>query len=424
MVTNMGYKGAIVVGILLEILLGAAAAAFYFMYYIHTPTYSINALHKAIQSGDVEEFQHYVDLDAVLMKAAIDLDELTPQGNTMKAKLRDGSFVNVCKEDILNCIANGDWKEVKEITEEIDFQNKIGLRTMSIRRIEYVAKDVVPEADEEEGEETSAAATEAPEYPTASVGVRIYEPNLGDTFVIHLKMRQLADESWQVYDVLNYGEFVDALMKQNERDLKRYVDKVRTNIRNTEDKFADLKRRMPVINKEWIIEAQKIMKESCEDLDSLKVPLTGARLDSLLRDRRAIFYDMMDMYYESLNYKEKVEDYKKAAEEAAKAAKEKGKKLKQKRPPNFDKKAAEIDGKLTEINKKWENNKTEIDKIIGPKIQPMPEVKGLAALRNNDDDAVRRANYPGADRAAEGDGVNPLRAETLPEVSAMEGAKP
>ncbi len=422
----MGYKGAIIVGIFLEILLGAAAAAFYFMYYVHTPTYSINALQKAIQSNDVEQFQRYVDLDAILNKATVDLEKIAPPNSSLKAKMRDGSFAKLCKEDILSCIANDGWKEVKEITEETEFQDKIGLKTMSIRRIEYVVQDkpfklpfTIPYILEqpEEPDQTEAES----EYPTATVGVRIYEPNLGDTYVVHMKMRKIDEDTWQIYDVLNYGDFVDALVKQNERDMKRYIEKVRVIIKNTEEKFAALKKKMPQINKEWIIESQKIMKESCEELDELKVPVAGAKLEQLLRDRKAIFYDMMDMYYESVNFKESISDYNKSVEEAKKAAQEKGKKFKQRKAPNFDKKAGEIDGRLTAVNKRWETNKAEIAKIIGPTVREQPQkgVKGLKELRNNDDDAVRRANYPGADRIGDGDGVNPLRPETLPEMSAF-----
>ena len=157
----------------------------------------------------------------------------------------------------------------------------------------------------EEPDQTEAES----EYPTATVGVRIYEPNLGDTYVVHMKMRKIDEDTWQIYDVLNYGDFVDALVKQNERDMKRYIEKVRVIIKNTEEKFAALKKKMPQINKEWIIESQKIMKESCEELDELKVPVAGAKLEQLLRDRKAIFYDMMDMYYESVNFKESISDY-------------------------------------------------------------------------------------------------------------------
>ncbi|MCR5175954.1 MAG: hypothetical protein K6C05_03795 [Anaerovibrio sp.] len=418
----MGIKGAVIIGILLELLLGAAAAAFYFMYYIHTPTYSINALQKAVQVGNVEEFQKYVDMDAILKKSSADLENIITDNSAMRKKLQDGSFASVCKEDMLYFVANGGWKRSDEITEDVEFQNKIGLKTMSFRRIEYVVRDEAPESEDEENTAEAAEADSdgdkaVTEGATATVGIRVYEPNYGDTFVLKFKMRQMADQSWQLYDILNYGDFVNALMKQNERDMKRYVEKVRVILKNTEDKFAKLKTKMPEINKEWIIESQKIMKESCEELDTLKVPVEAAKLNSLLIERKAIFYDMMDAYYESLSFQEKVKDYKEAAEKAAQAAAKAGKKQKKSRQPNFDSAAAKLDGEIAEVNKKWADNKAEITKIIGSTDKTV--ARGVRAMRNNDDDAVRRANYPGADTAGDGDGVNPLRPETLPEISAI-----
>ena len=142
-------------------------------------------------------------------------------------------------------------------------------------------------------------------------------------------------------------------------------------------------------------------------------------MDNLLRERKSIFYDMMDMYYESLNFKEKVSDYQSAAEKAAKEAAAKGKPQKQRKQPNFDKQAGKIDAKLAEENKNWEKNKAELAKILGPLSRNATEARGLKALRNNDDEAVRRANYPGPGAVVESEGVNPLRPETLPEVSAF-----
>ncbi|HAF31819.1 MAG TPA: hypothetical protein DCG76_02505, partial [Anaerovibrio sp.] len=89
----MNYKGALIVGILLEILLAGAAAAFYFLYYVHTPAYSMNALQKAVVSHNTEEFQKYVDLDAVLNKGANDLSNLVDADSPDKQMILDGSLV-------------------------------------------------------------------------------------------------------------------------------------------------------------------------------------------------------------------------------------------------------------------------------------------------------------------------------------------
>ena len=409
----MNYKGAIIIGILLEILLAGAAAAFYFLYYVHTPAYSMNSLQKAVHTGNVEEFKKYVDLDSVVNKGVNDLSKIIDMDSPDKQMILDGTLAKQTKEDILKFVANEKWPKEKEPSQITAFQEKIGLRTMTMRKMEYVTTDpaIVPEDSGEEGEEKPAG------QPTATVAIRVFEPNYGDSFVLKFKMHQMEDESWQIYEIVNYAEFVEAVVKQNDRDMKRYVEKVRTNIKNTEDKFAELKKKIPEINKDWIIEAEKIMKESCEALDDLKVPVGGRHLEHLLDERKNIFYEMMDDYYTSINHQEKVEDYKKQAEEqakedAAKAAR--GEKVMKRRTPNFEAQANKINGEVSASNKRWEENKAEIAKLIGPSDEVW--ARGIRAMRNNDDEAVRAANYPGAD-AVVGDCVNPLRPETLPEVS-------
>ena len=59
----MTVKKAVIIGLLLEILIGCLAGVFYFKFYIYTPTYSIRAMQKAMQSGDVEELKNRVDLE-------------------------------------------------------------------------------------------------------------------------------------------------------------------------------------------------------------------------------------------------------------------------------------------------------------------------------------------------------------------------
>ncbi len=61
----MTVKKAVIIGLLLEILIGCLAGVFYFKFYVYTPTYSIRAMQKAMQSGDVEELKNRVDLDGL-----------------------------------------------------------------------------------------------------------------------------------------------------------------------------------------------------------------------------------------------------------------------------------------------------------------------------------------------------------------------
>ena len=61
----MTVRKAVILGVVLELLIGIAAGAFYFKFYIFTPTYSLRAMQKDIQTGNVEDLQRRVDLDAI-----------------------------------------------------------------------------------------------------------------------------------------------------------------------------------------------------------------------------------------------------------------------------------------------------------------------------------------------------------------------
>lgn len=47
-----------------------------------------------------------------------------------------------------------------------------------------------------------------------------------------------------------------------------------------------------------MIEARKIMKESDQQLEELKVPVAGGYLNQLIKERKDLFYELMDSYYD------------------------------------------------------------------------------------------------------------------------------
>ena len=140
----MTARKAVILGVLLELLLGIAAGAFYFKFYIYTPTYSLRAMQKAIQTGNVDELQKRIDMDAIFQGSSKKLAELVPQDEPVYGKLKDGSFGDLCKEDFLTYVKTGKWPEPERITAESSFQDKIGLRTVSFRILEYVYMDPPP----------------------------------------------------------------------------------------------------------------------------------------------------------------------------------------------------------------------------------------------------------------------------------------
>ncbi len=58
---------------LIVIIAALAGAAFYFLYFIRTPAYALNAARSACQEHDVQKFEHYVDVNSVMDNAFDDI---------------------------------------------------------------------------------------------------------------------------------------------------------------------------------------------------------------------------------------------------------------------------------------------------------------------------------------------------------------
>lgn len=447
----MTIKKAVIIGLLLEILIGFLAGAFYFKFYIYTPTYSIRAMQKAMQSGDVEALKERVDLDGFFKLNNGKLAQLVDKNDPAYSKVADGGFASYCQDDFLNYVQNGKWQEREKITPESSLEDRIGFRTVSFRSLDYVYRDPPPgqenvkeqstrdkllsmgisllnkyvlghERDEENAHEEAKAAQEADVDTIVTAGVRVYEPNLGDTFVLKLKLRRQEDGSWKLYDIENYQEYAEMLLKQNDRDFIRYKEKVRSILTATQEKMDELREAHPEQDMDWMIEARKIMKESDQQLEELKVPVAGGYLNQLIKERKELFYELMDSYYELASQTQDMKDAKERSKELATK--------KQKRPVYneavWNSRLAKTREKLSEDQEKWADNKAKLAAVVGPVIDRAAVAQVTAkSLRNNDDALVRAVNYPvggSQNNGAEADNIpSLLDSDKVPTVSAYKG---
>ena len=144
------------------------------------------------------------------------------------------------------------------------------------------------------------------------------------------------------------------------------------------------------------------------------MPIAGGYLDELLRERKEISLNMLESYYDVASHNDNMNDAKEQAEEARKAGK---------RRPAFNaavwnNRLAKYNGKLSGLQKQWAENKSKLEAVVGPVIDRAAVAKKTAAaMRNNDDAAVRAANYPGV-AEQNGDAYSLLGGENLPEISA------
>lgn len=414
----MTIKKALIFGLLLEILIGCLAGAFYFKFYIYTPTYSIRAMQKAMETGNVEALKQRVDLDGIFKHNNAKLAELVAKNDPVYAKLTDGSFATYCEDDFLKYVKEGKWQDRDTVTPESALEDMIGLRTTSFRGLEYVYRDpppgqeevneqttidkilsfgmslinkYAPGKDEITAQEEAKAAQEADTNTTITAGIRVYEPNFGDTFLLKLKLRRQEDGSWYLYDIENYQEFAGQLLKQNERDFIRYKEKVRTILITTQEKLDELKNDHPNQDTDWLIGVRNIMDESNKQIEDLKVPVAGGYLNQLLKERKELYLDLLDSYYDLSEQTDSMNDAKESAQKAI----EKKKKRPVYNEAVWNERLTKANTKITEAQRNWADNKAKLEAVVGSVVDRAAVAQTVAVvLRNNDDALVRSANYP------------------------------
>ena len=171
-----------------------------------------------------------------------------------------------------------------------------------------------------------------------------------------------------------------------------------------------------------MIEARNIMKESDQQLEELKVPVAGGYLNQLIKERKDLFYELMDSYYDLASQTQDMNTAKEKAKEPVPK--------KQRRPVYneavWNGRLAKSKEKINEAQKKWADNKAKLEAVVGPVVNRAAVAQATAkSLRNNDDALVRAANYPvggSQNNGAEVDSIpSLLDSDKVPTVSAYKG---
>ena len=210
---------------LLIFLLTAAAAGgifWYVSYYTKTPDYAIQMIQASLEKHDREKFQKYVDLDTLLdgsadalMQGLIDTDRPMPEDARAAVsgftKMFKAPLVTSFKGLINQYVSTGQWgsDESKAVDQGIPIDSdlvleKSGLKEMSYRKIDYVA------VDKEAG--------------TAVAGVRVYQQEAADEFVLEIKFVQAANGVWRASEIVNFHDFIVFVMQARREHMQKYLD--------------------------------------------------------------------------------------------------------------------------------------------------------------------------------------------------------
>lgn len=367
---------ALIIGLVFEFLIAVLAAGGYFFYYIKMPEYSMHEARKAMQAGNYHEFEKYVDVARITNDATKDLSIYIPADDAaLQSMYKSGQLSTLIQNDVEEYIKNGKWGKSPGL-ETPQAQALIldsGMKTWYYRGLQYLHKGIDPMV-------TPAGTTEPVEVhrdtidsildkvdhvvtkieafmgfveeaqngienldglrlpiteegytgEVAEAGIGIYDDSIGETVVLRIKLMEKTDGSWRAVNVANYGEFVDRMVKMHKREMKRYVNRINDILLDTDKDLEEYRKEHPNTDKDWVLAATDIMKKYNEKIELIDVPRSGNALAELLKERKTIFFDMMDVYYDS----------------------------------NERKKPKNIDARIEEVNRRWMENRKAIQEII------------------------------------------------------------
>lgn len=191
------------IGIILIIL---CAIAFYFFYWIKTPTYSLGIIKESIEKHDVATFEKHVDLDSLYTKGFDDLivaaDKI--QGdNTLSNPLAAG-FIQMLKQPVVAALKEETLHAIK------------GEKEDNAQKSENIADTFTKEMKSKSGLDSAAfknASEISNDGKEAVVALTLHHQKFDTDFDVNIKMAKLDDGTWKVKEITNLVDVVVSLDK-------------------------------------------------------------------------------------------------------------------------------------------------------------------------------------------------------------------
>lgn len=271
--------------------------AWYFLYFIKTPAYSLQEIEKAVKTHDAQTFQKRVDLDSVLSRTYDDFMEiaialamksdpsLTPETKPYALGLLQmikAPITAFLKDTATRYVETGEWQteELAEKLPGVDAQQLAegsGLKNYSFRKLAYIR-------------ETGK---------TAIAGVTVYDEETAREFTFDLQLRELADGSWQIAGIANFKDCLTEMLAAKKTVIRQYLDDTRPLIAQRDAQLDAIRQKLrnaaSVEEKTALYrEAAALCQQSSEQFRTAATP-AAASLFSILQQRKA---KLQAQYYE------------------------------------------------------------------------------------------------------------------------------
>lgn len=203
------------IAIIILVIILASLLGGYFFWWKKTPRYSLGLLQNAIKTHDLVLFKKHFDVDTFSNKFVDYIFSQASDSEDVKNNPIAQSFIN-------GFINNMKPKLVSVLNTEI--QNLVETGSIGKKEDQSVDNNAISPEKLTENTRFTKSEIKGIEYTktdgkTAFVGVKLYDSQLQQSFIIEVKMHELEDGTWQVSEISNFKEYMDNVTKAKETKL-------------------------------------------------------------------------------------------------------------------------------------------------------------------------------------------------------------
>ena len=270
-------KRLIALGVVL-VLLAAAGGYWYVDIYTKTPEYTLKMVQEAVSDHNKEKLDKYVAVDHLLDTASDDMldgliQAMVPAtGDTREAvsnlsRMFKTPVVTSLRTAVMNYVEYGSWTNQKSDDNSVNglvdadmIVNRIGLPSIEFQKLDSMA------VDKEEG--------------TALAKVRVLQTDSNEEFVLDVELCQQEDGLWQVYEIVNFKDFIEKLQNIRQQQVKAYLEESSQLMAQHDAVIAESQQRITAIlaggtlgNDGIRSQVKKVSEEQVADWQSRKAEL-------------------------------------------------------------------------------------------------------------------------------------------------------
>ncbi|MER2138866.1 MAG: DUF2939 domain-containing protein [Succiniclasticum sp.] len=201
-------------------------AAFFFLYVVKTPHYSLYQIHKAVQAHDTVLFERHVDLDTIYSKGLNDLISSGFKGKkNIGVDLFAAGVIKAMKPMVVSAMKDATLDSVRreKKNKQVQAPNNDGQAAQtekeSLKKQKNKIENSIPLLQklkkllDVSNLKIKDGSVGKVENNAAGVSVILHDEELNKDFTVNLRMEKQAGDVWQIKEITN---FVDVLTEMND----------------------------------------------------------------------------------------------------------------------------------------------------------------------------------------------------------------